>query len=261
MIEKQPVALLFDVFGTCVDWRKTVTSTLQHEYALVKSKTNTTGTPDMSDDDWGLFAQQWRNSYKQFIASVWQKEEGEFKTIDEHHLDSLKELLVQWRLEGIWDDNKIKELSLIWHYLDPWADTSEGITALNQLTQTATLSNGNTSLLEDLCKHAKMEMKYIFSAETFKHYKPHSATYLGAVGKVGAKPEEVAMVAAHLNDLQVANHYGLKTIYVARAQEEDWDQEKVEKTRQEGWVDIWIEEGEDGFLQVAQHLARLQSGS
>jgi 2-haloacid dehalogenase len=72
---------------------------------------------------------------------------------------------------------------------------------------------------------------------------------------VGAKPNECAMVAAHLPDLKAAKDNGLQTIYVQRRDEEDWSKDEVERARREGWVDLWVSlEGSNGFVTVAEKL-------
>ena len=66
--------------------------------------------------------------------------------------------------------------------------------------------------------------------------------------------ERVLLVAAHLNDLKAAKALGLRTVYVARPREEDWavDDEKYKEARD--WVDVWVEEGQGGFVEVARRL-------
>ncbi len=122
---------------------------------------------------------------------------------------------------------------------------------------TATLSNGNISLLTDLSTHGSLPFTHIFSAELFGSYKPSPKVYLGAVEKLGLKPSECAMVAAHLADLKAAKDLGLQAIYVEREAEEDWANEEVEKAR--GWVDLWV--GKGGFLTVAEKLGVELKGS
>ncbi|KAF2703107.1 haloacid dehalogenase [Pleomassaria siparia CBS 279.74] len=262
-----PRALFFDVFGTCVDWRATVTHALHTQaHAALNSATASLATTvrmrasDMLLQDWATFAQQWRNTYKKFTKSVAADDTVPWKTIDEHYLDSLKELLVEWQLEGLWMDDEVRALSLVWHRLDPWPDSSAGIQALNKLFYTVTLSNGNMSLLSDLAEHGSLPFTHIFSAELFHSYKPSPKVYLGGVQKLGLQPLECAMVAAHLNDLKGAKENGLQVIYVERPEEEDWSKEDVDAARREGWVDLWVakeDQGEGikgGFVSVAEKL-------
>ena len=208
----------------------------------------------MTLDDWGNLAQEWRDSYKQFTKSLAEDSGLPWKTVDEHHLNSLKQLLVVWQLEGLWTSEEIQALSLIWHRLDPWPDSSLGIKELNKLFWTVTLSNGNLSLLNDLHVYAKIDFTHIFSAELFGSYKPSPKVYLGAVEKLGLEPSECAMVASHLSDLKAAKSNGLQAIYVERSSEEDWSDELVENARTEDWVDLWIPAGQEGFVTMAERL-------
>ena len=133
-----PRALLFDVFGTCVDWRKTVVSALQslaHQSlnsatASLASKLRLRAST-MTGEDWGRFAQEWRNSYQVFTQQLAADTSIPWMSVDEHHLRSLKELIGKWELDGLWDEDEIRALSLVWHQLDPWEDSVEGVRLLN----------------------------------------------------------------------------------------------------------------------------------
>lgn len=249
-----------------VNWRKTVVSTLIQNARIQKVAADvpSTGKTDlcqtvrdrldkMSDEDWGTFAQEWRNSYKKFVHGF-VAGESEWRDIDEHHHLSLIELLKKWGLEGVYTDPEVKTLSQVWHYLDPWSDTSAGLQRLGTKLMTSTLSNGNQSLLRDLNKHGNLGFKKLQSSEDFKAYKPDSKVYLGGVKALGLEPTEVAMVAGHLSDLKAARDCGLKTIYVERKDEEDWEREGEEYRDAKTWVDMWVSEGEEGFVEVAKRF-------
>ena len=98
----------------------------------------------------------------------------------------------------------------------------------------------------------EMPFTHLYSAEMFQSYKPSPKVYLGAAEKMGLPPGECAMVAAHLDDLKYAKQNGLQTIYVWRSQEERYPE--LEK---EGFVDMWIGEGENGFVTVAERLGKI----
>jgi 2-haloacid dehalogenase len=262
ILKTPPKALSFDVFGTVVDWRKTVISTLIHNAAAKTSSSSRSAdlSPDvrlqlskLTDQDWGQFAQEWRNSYKKFVKEF-VPGETPWADIDTHHDISLRELLKKWKLEGLYTEEEVKDLSLIWHYLDPWSDSSSGLQKLGTKFITSTLSNGNQSLLKDLDQHGNLGFKKLQSSADFKAYKPHPSVYKGAAKAMGLEPGEVAMVAAHLNDLKAARSCGFKTIYVERKQEEDWSPEQEEYKDAKTWVDMWVTEGEDGFMEVARRF-------
>ncbi|KAK5341811.1 hypothetical protein LTR98_002605 [Exophiala xenobiotica] len=255
-----PKALLTDVFGTVVDWRSTVEKhlTLSASEAL-NSSTNSIPSAvrtAASDISWPTIAQLWRNSYYEFTRSYdpSAKDKSNFKTVDQHHVEALHKILVDHNLDGLWTDEEIQKISMIWHFLDPWPDSSEGLGTLNQKFQTATLSNGNTTLLSDLAKHGPLPYTHIISAEDFGAYKPHPSVYLGAAKKLGLEPGECALVAAHLGDLKAARGCGYQTIYIERSKEEAWPSEDIAKAKKEAWVDMWIglDEGAGGFLEVAK---------
>ena len=262
-----PKALLTDVFGTVVDWRTTVTAHLTasaSETLNNPSNSISSGTRAAADlVSWPAFAQSWRVSYYHFVQSF-NPETDPFKSIDQHHCEALVKLLRDQNLQDLWTDDEIQKISMIWHFLDPWPDSSAGLAILNSKFQTATLSNGNTALLKDLASHGSLPYAHILSAEDFQAYKPHPSVYLGAAKKLNLDPSECALVAAHLADLAAAKKVGYQAIYIDRPQEETWPKEKVQKARDEGWVDMWVDlaEGETfgtvrsdaGFVEVARRF-------
>ena len=148
----------------------------------------------------------------------------------------------------------MEDLSLVWHYLDPWSDSSAGVHKLGTQFITSMLSNGNQSLLEDLNKHGKLGFQKVQSCADFKAYKPHPSTYLGAAKAMGYEPTDVAMVAAHLSDLKGARSTGYRTIYVERKGEADWSPDQEEYLDAKTWVDMWVKEEDGGFVEVARRF-------
>ncbi|KAH6899824.1 HAD-like domain-containing protein [Thelonectria olida] len=253
-------ALAFDVFGTVVDWRTSVVE----EITLRAHRKASSDLPDhlkarvqsMSEEDWDKFAQEWRNSYGVF-CHTFDPDRDAWKDVDQHHRDSLVELLEKWNLSGLFTETEIDSLSLVWHRLQPWDDSSRGLEKLGKTYVTSTLSNGNLSLLHDLDDFGSLGFKKFLSAETFKAYKPNPAVYLGAARNLGVEPEEMALVAAHLGDLEAAKSCGFRTIYIERLREEDWSKNEDKYKQAKGWVDIWVTEEEDGILSVAQKLSEV----
>jgi 2-haloacid dehalogenase len=135
-----PRALFFDVFGTCVDWRATVVNELvARAHAALNSATASLASrvrltaSDMTPEHWGKFAQQWRSSYQKFTRSLAADPSIPWKSVDEHHLEALKKLVVDWSIDGLWDDEQLRAISLIWHRLEPWEDSAMGVSMLNRL--------------------------------------------------------------------------------------------------------------------------------
>lgn len=196
-------ALCFDVFGTVVDWRKSLIREIR-ELADEKSL----------KFDAIKFADAWRAGYAPAMNRVrtgaipWQH-------IDVLHRSILDELLVQFGVTALSEAEKVR-LNLAWHRLRPWPDSISGLKRLKKAFTIATLSNGNVSLLNDMAKHAGLPWDLILSAELFQHYKPDPETYLGAAELLGIAPAELMMVAAHKSDLRAAKACGLATALVQR---------------------------------------------
>ena len=256
-------ALTFDVFGTTVDWHSTVVAELAERAQSKTASSSLPQTPALARlaaqtaDHWAAFAQAWRDSYSEF-TQTFVPGTTPWKDIDAHHLDSLRALLRARDLEGAYTDAEVRDLSLVWHRLRPWADSAEGLRRLadDAGLVTATLSNGNRELLTDLDAHGGLGFARIISAADFAAYKPDPRVYRGAVAALGFedRPGDVAMVAAHLGDLAGARACGLRTIYVERPREEDWDPDEDRYKEARDWVDMWVGEGEGGFVEVARRL-------
>lgn len=257
-------ALTFDVFGTVVDWRSSVTE----ELSLRAHRKQSSNLPDalkarlerLNEDDWGRFAQAWRDTYVHFVKT-WNADGDAWKTVDEHHRESLAELLETWGLGGLYTDTEMDSLSLVWHRLTPWDDSVDGLVKVRESgkVKLATLSNGNTALIRDLNDFGSLGFQELFCAETFGKYKPHPDTYHGAARKLGLEPEQVAMVACHMGDLHAAKACGLRTIYIERPREEAWDKNGVEFKGARDWVDLWIGEDEDGLVTMSGKLLDILS--
>lgn len=196
-------ALIFDVFGTVVDWRGSII----REGAEWSREKNL-------QIDWGKFADRWRAGYVPSMEKV-RKGELPWTKLDVLHRMILDQLLVEFSITGLTEEDK-ERWTNVWHRLNPWPDSVEGLTHLKKNFIIATLSNGNVSLLVEMAKHAGLPWDTVFSAELFHHYKPDREAYLGAVELLSSKPSEVMMVAAHPPDLKAAQSCGLKAGYVPR---------------------------------------------
>ncbi|KAL8688794.1 MAG: hypothetical protein Q9218_005384, partial [Villophora microphyllina] len=193
-----PTALLFDVFGTLVDWRTTVAETLSKQAALALNSSSSIPTSVRlfaSTISWPDFAQEWRDTYKNFTlaqnspSKTKASGKSAFKTVDQHHHDSLIHLLADHKLTGLWTSDQIQAIAQIWHFLDPWSDTSPALHDLSKSFLTCTLSNGNVSLLRDLAAHADLPFSRILSSEHFGAYKPSPLVYNGAAEHLGLRNE------------------------------------------------------------------------
>ncbi|KAL8870380.1 MAG: hypothetical protein Q9174_003563, partial [Haloplaca sp. 1 TL-2023] len=133
-----------------------------------------------------------------------QKSKHVFKTVDQHHHDSLIHLLDEHNLTGLWGSDKLVAIAQIWHFLDAWEDSSPALHDLAKSFNLCTLSNGNVSLLRDLAAHASLPFYRILSSEHFGAYKPSPLVYNGAAEHLGLRNEQCALVSAHLGDLKAA---------------------------------------------------------
>lgn len=193
-------ALVFDVFGTVVDWHSGIT----------REATRLLGP---AVDASGL-ATAWRGQYFPAMDRV-RRGELPWTDLDALHRDALDELLPAFGAADA-DEATRAELVLGWHRLDPWPDSVAGLIRLKALHPIITLSNGNVSLLLDMARHGGLPWDAVFSAELFGHYKPDAEVYDGAARLLKLAPDEVLMVAAHTHDLAAARRRGLRTAYVFR---------------------------------------------
>ena len=229
-------ALVFDVFGTVVNWRSSIVRECR---ALGRRKKLAV--------DWDAFADAWRAGYKPAMARV-RSGELPWMNIDQLHRLILDDLLQRFAIDGLTED-EIDHLNRVWHRLDPWPDSKKGLALLKRRFVIATLSNGNGALLGNMAKHGGRPWDTVLSAELFRHYKPDPEAYLGAAAMLGFEPQEVMMVAAHKDDLRAAQACGLRTAFVGRPRE------KGPRVK----VDVKPEPGFDfnarSFVELARKLA------
>jgi 2-haloacid dehalogenase len=199
-------ALVFDTFGTVVDWRGSII-----EEGEVWEKTRGITI------DWGRFADRWRAGYAPSMDKV-RRGEMPWTNLDHLHRALLEDLLKEFHIEGLSEAEK-DHWNRVWHRLKPWPDSVAGLTRLKKKYTIAPLSNGNVALLTDMAKHAGLPWDLILSAELAKHYKPDREAYLTAASLLELQPEEVMMCAAHRGDLMSARSFGLRTGFVHRPNE------------------------------------------
>ena len=191
--------LAFDIFGTVVDWHGSIV----REMAALH--------PGVDGD---AFARAWRAGYQPAMARVRSGELG-WTLIDDLHRLILDDILPRFGLAHL-DEAQRRHLNRVWHRLDAWPDSVEGLTRLKRRFTITTLSNGNIGLLTDMAKRAGLPWDCILSAEVFRAYKPDPATYLGVARVFDLQPEQVMLVAAHHDDLEGARACGLRSAYIER---------------------------------------------
>ncbi len=206
-------ALLFDVFGSVVDWRTSIDRDLSRW-----------GNSRGLSADWEALARTWRGFYQPKMQEV-RSGKRPFALLDDLHRESLVSLLPDFGLSGL-EQADIEHINRVWHRLDAWPDSMAGLWRLKSRYTIAPLSNGNVSLLNNMAKHAGLPWDLNLSTQWFKAYKPQPETYLGAVAVLGLQPDEVMMCAAHNDDLHAARQCGLKTAFWPRPTEYGIDQVK-----------------------------------
>ncbi len=200
-------ALIFDVFGTCVDWRTGVA----REVAAVAQRKGISVDPI-------AFAVAWRDRYQPQMETV-RSGQRPFTILDVLHRESLVGLLPKFGFEGKLSEAEIDDFNRAWHRLDPWPDTVPGLTRLKKKFIIAPHSNGNLALMVNMAKRAGIPWDCILGSEVVRNYKPVPQSYVDAVRMLGLKPHEVMMTAAHNRDLRAAQQQGLSTAFVPRPTE------------------------------------------
>ena len=196
-------ALLFDVFGTVVDWRTGIAIEVQ----MIAKKYNI----ELNADD---FADAWRAEYQPAMEQI-RSGKRSFTILDTLHLENLKKIAPRFNLNNLSNED-LNFLVSAWHRLPGWPDSSQGLNKLKKKFILATQSNGNIALMVNMAKYSNLSWDVILGAEVLGHYKPEPQAYIKACKALNLKPSECLMVAAHDDDLKAASLQGMKTAYVHR---------------------------------------------
>lgn len=197
-------ALLFDVFGTLVDWRSSLIAEAEH-----------LGDGDARTADWASVVDDWRRSYRPALDRV--RSDGAWRDLDAVQRETLDEVLR--RHDVALGAPEREQLVLAWRRLRPWPDTRSGLQRLRAGFRTATLSNGHVALLVDLFRFADLRVDAVLSAQLFESYKPDLQVYARGAALLGCAPGQAALVAAHDGDLVAAAQAGLRPVFLRRPRE------------------------------------------
>lgn len=192
-------AFIFDVFGTCVDWRASVAREVARHLPEVDAL---------------AFADAWRGEYQPAMERIRTGGRG-YVALDQLHAENLQIVSERFGVRSPDPD----ALNRAWEKLDPWADVVGGLAALRQKGLIATCSNGSIGLMSRLARYGALPWDAILGADIARDYKPKASVYLGSCTALGLQPSDVMMVAAHNDDLAAARASGLKTAFVARPTE------------------------------------------
>jgi 2-haloacid dehalogenase len=203
----EPRAVIFDVFGTVVDWRSGVASVAGAAFAR----------RGIAADPFA-FADAWRGEYQPAMARI--RSGGRaYVALDRLHRENLDIVLDRFGLGGHFDEADRAALNRAWEQLLPWPDSVPGIAALRRHFLVAPCSNGSIALMARLAKFAGISWDAILGAEIARDYKPRPAVYLASCAALGLDPGEVMMAAAHADDLVAARDCGLMTAFLPRPHE------------------------------------------
>lgn len=218
MSERKIRFVIFDTFGTVVDWHGSVVAEgrrLGEKYGI--------------NIDWPKFVNTWRDDG--YIKAIFETAKGlrPYELVDKIHLKKLEELLVQYGFTNISEADK-QHFNLVWHRLNPWADAVSGLTELKKDFSIGPFSNGDFRLILDMAKSAGLPWDFVATADLFKKFKPDPEIYKDVAKLLNAHPSEIVMVAAHLFDLDGAKMAGFTTIFVPRPLEYGKNSDHVEPT-------------------------------
>jgi len=199
-------AILFDTFGTIVDWRGSLVTEL-----------TAFGAARGLVADWPALVDAWRGAYAPSMDRV-RRGELPWTKLDDLHRASLDDLIAQFGIAGLTQDDR-RHINLGWHRLHPWPDAVPGLLRLHARYVLGPLSNGNVSLLVDLARSGGLPWDMVFGSDVSGHYKPDPQTYLGACRMLSLEPARVMLCAAHNDDLAAAQGHGMRTCFVPRPTE------------------------------------------
>jgi 2-haloacid dehalogenase len=196
-----PRVLLFDVFGTLVDWRSSLIELAE-----------ATAARGSVQADWPGIIDDWRRAYQPAMDQI--RQGGPWRDLDSLQRETLTDVLARRdvRLPAAAADLLVQG----WRQLRPWPDSRDGLERLRRRHVTATLSNGHLALLVDLLRFADLRVDAVLSAQLAASYKPEPTAYLTALGLLGCRPQDAGMVAAHGADLRAAAALGLRPIFIRR---------------------------------------------
>jgi 2-haloacid dehalogenase len=212
-------AIVFDVFGTVVDWRGSVIRELT-SFGQARGLTA----------NWEQFADDWRGLYQPSMEEV-RSGRRPFAILDDLHRESLTNLLPKYNITGL-QPHEIEHLVTIWHRLHAWPDMASGLARLNTRVITGTLSNANIGLMTRMAKFNALPFDVILGAEAARAYKPQPEAYLRTAELLNLRPEQVMLAAAHNDDLAAAAKTGFRTAFIVRPDEHGPNKTKDLKAEQ-----------------------------
>lgn len=227
-------ALLFDVFGTVVDWRRAI---LAEGEALARAKGWWV--------DWPAFIAAWESARRPLMNQV-NAGAIPWRNVSAIYRRRLDEVLDEFRLAGLSEAEKDR-FNRVWCRPALWPDSLPALQRLKKKYTLATLTNNDFAWAVAMAKHAGLPWDAVLTAELFKRYKPAPETYQGALALLGLRPDEAMLVACHNYDLKAARSQGMRTAFIPRKEFGD------DQTKDQAPDEAWDVVGTD-LLDVADRL-------
>ena len=156
-------ALVFDMFGTLVDWRGGMIAHL-----------SSWGDARGIRADWPTLVDAWRMDYPPSLDRV-RSGERAWANLDVLHRESFARLAPKFGVPAQ-DDEGLNALARFWHELPAWPDVVGVLYQLKPRYMITPLSNGHVALLVSMSKSLGLPWDMIFGADLFWHYKPDPET-------------------------------------------------------------------------------------
>ena len=206
-------AVLFDTFGTVVDWRG---SLIAQAAALGRRRGMVA--------DWTRLVDGWLDAYRPSLERV-RSGQQPWTNLDALQRRNLDRLVAEQKIAGLTEED-LHDLMDGWHRLEPWPDALAGLHRLKKRYVIGPLSNGDTATLVSMAKDAGLPWDVVLGADVWRHYKPDPEAYLAACRFLDLPPAAVMLAAAHNADLRGAAEAGLRTGFLPRPTEFGPGQEK-----------------------------------
>jgi 2-haloacid dehalogenase len=230
MSAKLPAAIVFDTFGSVVDWR----GSLIADMTELGSQRGVTG-------DWAQVADAWRDGYHRMLDDV-TAGRRQWANLDLLHREMLDDVMAAQGIIGL-SDADLDHINRGWHRLKAWPDAVPGLTRLKTKYIVGSLSNGSVALLVNMAKRANLGWDVVFGSDIFQRFKPHPETYLGTARLLGLRPDQLMLASAHNGDLANARKNGLMTAFFLRPTEYGPNQ-TIDLTAEQDW-DVIADDIED----------------
>lgn len=220
-------AILFDFMGTCLDWRKSIVTSLPQSIPTERRS---------------KFALEWRQTYFDYNSARLAAGQPP-EDIDISHRQTLQSLLAtpEWSpLQSSFGPEDVERCIAAWHHQPSWQDVRPMLEKLRgKGYELCVHANGTTRLQLDLVKSSGLSgcFDMLFSSELLGTIKPAPESYTKCLGLLRYKPEECVMVAAHAYDTRGAKKVGMKTVYIYRWTDDIREDQEVVRGEHDAYLD------------------------